>query len=126
MQVTRVDHSGLFPRRLLATARTDNRRCDVILGCGPGVRKRTVGAIELVLDIFARRTNPRFVEADNLQTSAIRENDGFGDVVDQQDHMFFSSDRVPVPGLIGNNDLGRRTIKLSARLLRLTHLHQRG
>jgi len=105
-------------------ARADNSGRDVILGCRPGVGKRTVGTIELILDIFTIRTNPGSVEASNAQRPAIRKSDGFGSVVDQEGHMDFNMDRVFVPSLIGHNDFSACTIELDARLFRLTHLRR--
>jgi hypothetical protein len=122
--VARLDCSGLFRRRNAAMARTYNCGCNVILGCRPGIGKRTVGTIELVPDILATRANPRFVEAGNSQRPPIRKSDGFRSVVDQQDHTFLRLDRVAVSGLVGNNDFSRRTIELSARLFGPTHLYQ--
>ena len=121
--VTCLDQSGLFRRRIFATARAYDRGCNIILGCRPGVSQRTVGAIELVLDIFTIRTNPKLVEASNSQPSAIRKNDGFSSVVDQEAHTFFNLDQVLVSSLIGHNDFSTCTIVLSARLLRPAHLH---
>ena len=104
-------------------ARTYNRGCYVVLGHRPRVGKRTVGAIELVLDIFAIRTNPKFVKTSNSQPPAIRKNDGFSSVVDQEGHPFFNSDRVLVSSLVGHNDFSTGTIVLDARLLGRTRLH---
>jgi len=122
--VTWPDHSGLFRRRIFATARAYNRGCHVILGCRPGVGQRTVGAIELVLDVITIRTNPKFIEASNSQPSAVRKYDGLGGVVDQEGYAFFNLDRILVSSLVGHNDFSTCTIVLSARLLRPAQLRR--
>ena len=107
-------------------AGTYNSRGDVIFGCRSGVGKRTVGTIKLVLDIFAICTNPRFVKASNSQPSAIRKSDGFSSVVDNEGHRLFNLDRALVPSPIRHDDFSNYAIELSARLLRLAHLHRVG
>ena len=113
-------------RRFFATARTYNSRGDVIFGRRSGVGKRTVGTIELILDIFAICTNPRFVKASNSQPSAIGKSDGFSSVVDKEGHRLFNLDRALVPSPIRHDDFSNCAIELSARLLRLAHLHRVG
>ena len=104
-------------------AGTYNSRGDVIFGRRSGVGKRTVGTIELILDIFAICTNPRFVKASNSQPSAIGKSDGFSSVVDKEGHRLFNLDQAFVPSPIRYDDFSNYTIELSARLLRLAHLH---
>ena len=113
-------------RRVFATAGTYNGRRDVIFGCRSSVGKRTVGTIELVLDIFTICTDPRFVKANNSQLSAIRKSDGFSTVVDKEGHRLFNLDRALVPSPIRHDDFSNYAIELSARLLRLAHLHRVG
>jgi hypothetical protein len=84
-----------------------------------------VGPIELVLDIFATSTNPRFVEATNSQELAIRKNESFGSVIDPEGHMLFNLDRARLSSLIGQNDFGGCALKLNTRLFRLTRLRRR-
>ena len=119
-------HSGFYRRGIFTAAGTYNRGCDVIFGCRSSVGKCTVGPIELVLDIFAACTNPRFVEATNSQPLAIRKNKGFSSVIDPEGYMLVNLDPARLASLIGHNDFGGCALKLSTRFLRLTRLRQRG